>query len=211
MYFSVSSITSGDNCTDGDLRLVGGAQNDTGRVEICLNNAWGTICRNLFGTNDALVICGQLGFSNKRKEFKAIKTKNKIYCMYVFKFFVGAVPLRTARQTSAFGLTTGPIFLDRLSCTGTESRLQDCPGFLPSVHDCDHSEDVGVQCYGMRMTTSWKSLTFVILMLSMHLDINQCDTDNGGCSQECANMLPGFECSCYSGYILDEDGRTCLG
>ena len=42
-------------------------------------------------------------------------------------------------------------------------------------------------------------------------DINQCESNNGGCGQNCTNLLPGFECSCLSGYILDEDGRTCLG
>ena len=39
----------------------------SGRVELCLNNAWGTICDQGFGTADATVICQQLGFSNTSK------------------------------------------------------------------------------------------------------------------------------------------------
>ena len=36
-----------------------------GRVEICFNNAWGTICYDeLFGENDAKVICRELSFSD---------------------------------------------------------------------------------------------------------------------------------------------------
>ena len=31
-----------------------------GRVEICINNAWGTICDTLFGSKEAEVVCGQL-------------------------------------------------------------------------------------------------------------------------------------------------------
>lgn len=31
-----------------------------GRVEICINNAWGTVCDNHFGQDDADVICNQL-------------------------------------------------------------------------------------------------------------------------------------------------------
>ena len=31
-----------------------------GRIEICINNAWGTICDNLFGREDAEVVCEQL-------------------------------------------------------------------------------------------------------------------------------------------------------
>ena len=51
-------------CTDGQLRLVGGNVRNEGRVEICLNNEWGTTCDNNWSTNDANVACGVLGFSS---------------------------------------------------------------------------------------------------------------------------------------------------
>ena len=60
------STTSG-NCSEGDIRLAGGANITTGRVEICVNNAWGTVCNNRFGTNEAIVICRQLQFSENSK------------------------------------------------------------------------------------------------------------------------------------------------
>ena len=50
-------------CTDGQLRLAGGNVNNEGRVDICLNNEWGTICDRSWNTNDAKVACGALGFS----------------------------------------------------------------------------------------------------------------------------------------------------
>ena len=50
-------------CTQGDIRLVGGSNEYEGRVEVCNNNAWGTVCDDLFGTNDANVACRQLGLS----------------------------------------------------------------------------------------------------------------------------------------------------
>ena len=49
-------------CTNGDIRLVGGASNLEGRVEICDSNTWGTVCDDFWGTADANVVCGQLGF-----------------------------------------------------------------------------------------------------------------------------------------------------
>ncbi len=38
-----------------------------GRVEICFNTTWGTICDLAWSTTDAIVACGQLGFSNLGK------------------------------------------------------------------------------------------------------------------------------------------------
>ena len=50
------------------------------------------------------------------------------------------------------GADVGPILLDDVRCSGFEERLDECShrGFL--VHDCVHSDDVGVVCVQGKIT-----------------------------------------------------------
>ena len=49
-------------------------------------------------------------------------------------------------SSATFGRGTGPILLDRVGCTGTESSLLSCSHRGIGVHGCSHSEDAGVMC-----------------------------------------------------------------
>ena len=60
---SILYILSPLGCTTGVVRLVGSIYTNEGRVEICINNAWGTVCDDGFDSSDARVVCRQLGYS----------------------------------------------------------------------------------------------------------------------------------------------------
>ncbi len=106
-------------CSDGQLRLVGGPQDTEGRVEICFNTTWGTVCDDAWGSQDASVVCRQLGFSP-----------------------TGAI----ATVRAFYGAGSGSIFLDNVNCGGTETRLVNCSANPIGQHNCVHAEDAGVRC-----------------------------------------------------------------
>ena len=56
----------------------------------------------------------------------------------------------TALSSARFGQGTGPIWLDDVFCTGSESELLDCSNNGIGVHNCDHSQDASVRCIDLR-------------------------------------------------------------
>ena len=60
------------NCSDGDVQLVRGNEVTLfeGRVEVCINNAWGTVSSKNFDVLEADVICRQKGFEGGGMQHK---------------------------------------------------------------------------------------------------------------------------------------------
>ena len=52
------------NCDEGSVRLINGTVEKEGRVEVCINGVWGSVCDSSFSTTDGYVVCRQLGYQN---------------------------------------------------------------------------------------------------------------------------------------------------
>ena len=61
------------------------------------------------------------------------------------------------------------------------------------------------------MVSCYRKIDRKFINLLVTTDVNACSSNNGNCSQICANTNGSFICSCQIGYILNADGRTCNG
>ena len=61
MFTLVPHISFSD-CITGEIRLTDRTTQYEGRVEVCINGVWGTVCDNGWYTREAYAVCHQLGY-----------------------------------------------------------------------------------------------------------------------------------------------------
>ena len=121
LFFLLAALWFGQlqaECEEGTVRLVDGPAKNCGRVEVCHENVWGTICDDSWDYRDANVVCKQLGYE-----------------LYELRFL-----------RAYYGEGQGPIWLDNMRCSSNDRSVSECDHAGWGVHNCEHDEDASLCC-----------------------------------------------------------------
>ena len=123
---------------------MGGTSEYEGRVEVCVNKAWGTVCAyNSWSSDDAKVVCNHTGaLTLGTSEYSQIN-----YTMY-YAHHAGYTYSRVG--SLGFSQGSGPILLGYLYCNGQEANLLECNQNYNSASTSsgcqNHYYDAAVKC-----------------------------------------------------------------
>ena len=137
------------------IQLVGGRGGNKfeGRVEVCQDGQWKTVCNDGWGDREARVVCRQLGFAEDRRRSELLhKTSIQTLIMIFIAMALSITADRVTNVTRLFGSAepSQDIVRKRWGCNGSERKLFSCPKDNRSESACGHDRDAGVFCYGKR-------------------------------------------------------------
>ncbi|XP_069054296.1 scavenger receptor cysteine-rich type 1 protein M130-like [Lepisosteus oculatus] len=102
------------------VRLVGGSNLCSGRVEVQHGETWGSVCDSDFDWQDAEVVCRQLGCGIPSQMLKG----------------------------GHFGKGGGQVWTEEFQCQGNESQVFSCPKSSTKSQNCPLENNVGLVCFG---------------------------------------------------------------
>ena len=119
-----------------------GGTNSSGRVEIFLDNKWGTICDPNWEERDAQIVCRQLEFTGHATALLA---------------------------THSFGSGNETIWLNRIYCRGHEKNIIECAHLEGRM--CDHTFDVAVICLQCEYCCKFRMVHYKVKLLKVVITV----------------------------------------
>ncbi|MGH0149152.1 UNVERIFIED_CONTAM: hypothetical protein FKN15_014477 [Acipenser sinensis] len=121
--FCTHALDAGVICSGQGVRLSGGSDLCSGRVEVLRGSAWNTVCDAGFDRQDAEVVCRRLQCGIPQEVLGAAR----------------------------FGKGQGLVWSEEIQCSGNEPGLHVCPTSSREQPSCTHANDVGLVCVGYRL------------------------------------------------------------
>lgn len=118
------------------MRLADGLTEYEGRVELCENGVWGSICNHYnyyYYSPNAYTVCRELGY----------QSTCIMHLNCILWYSIGGVVL----SNSQFGVSANPIFIHYMSCGTLESDLENC--YQRRTHNwdyCNNYHEFTVRC-----------------------------------------------------------------
>ncbi|XP_066146694.1 protein bark beetle [Euwallacea fornicatus] len=116
------------------IRLLGGSTETEGRLQVKINNQWGTVCNYGWTILNAAMVCQQLG-----------------YVLNPNDWYIERNEIPDAGKTE-------PVVLSNVDCQDYDFDIIKCKAETMSdfTNSCEHENDVGLRCY----KTSWAGVRF---------------------------------------------------
>lgn len=122
------------------MRLVNGTSNQAGRLEVCTNGIWGSVCGTGFDVTDAYVVCKELGLG---------VSGNNMISMVAFIIttsYFSFVKEPIVYTNSYFGDGDGAIVYSNFACRGYEGSVLECAKQEYGSFTCSRNNVVGIIC-----------------------------------------------------------------
>ncbi|KAG5895778.1 hypothetical protein JTB14_001625 [Gonioctena quinquepunctata] len=116
------------------IRLLGGSSETEGRLQLKINDQWGTVCNYGWTMKNAALVCQQLGYVLNPDDWNLERNE---------------VPAAGTAET---------VILSNIQCDDFDLDITKCKSESTAdfLNSCNHDNDVGVRCY----KTSWAGVRF---------------------------------------------------
>ncbi|KXZ51163.1 hypothetical protein GPECTOR_13g650 [Gonium pectorale] len=131
---------------DGDLRLVGGAAPNEGRLEVFYGGAFGLVCDDRFDSAAAAVACRQLGWPGGGaalccgafgpSDAPSAASASSLASAWSSTASAASASNGNSSSSSRWVAVAGAgpaVLLDELACSGAEARLEECGHADPTL------------------------------------------------------------------------------
>ncbi|KAI8422542.1 hypothetical protein MSG28_006346 [Choristoneura fumiferana] len=119
------------------IRLLGGRTQHEGRLQVRVNDKWGTVCNYKWNVINAALVCNQIGLALNPDDW-----------------FLEPSEIPSAGMTE-------DVILSNVECTEFDTDITKCKAenIDNFENSCSHENDVGIRCY----ETSWAGIRFSVI------------------------------------------------